>query len=177
MHAQQSPFYPRGRETGSFLKTTLLPSVPSSPEANAMKSPVFSDCPSFVTLDQLGHYEDCIAMVSKQVAICRDECVALQESLRLSDAKLREKNSTIECLMAQQQQLKQNMQQTTEIVKAMKIKDFQNQQQLFLKTNQQVSCTDDEKKETYKTYLLCKKSVDELLNRSADFFDFIGPIY
>ena len=146
MHAQQSPIYPRGCER-SFSKTTLLPSVPSSPESNAMMSPAFLEWPSLVTLDQLGHYEDCIAMVSKQVAICRDECVALQECLRLSDAELREKNSKIDCLIAEQQQLKQTLQQTTAIVEAFTIKDIQNQQQLFLKTNERVSCTSDERKE------------------------------
>jgi hypothetical protein len=146
MHAQQSPIYPRVYER-SFSKTTLLPSVPSSPESNAMRSPVFLEWPSFVTLDQLGHYEDCIAMVSKQVAICRDECVALQECLRLSDEELREKNSQIDCLIAEQQQLKQTLQQTTAIVEALTIKDIQNQQQLFLKTNERVSCTSDERKE------------------------------
>ena len=147
MHAQQSPNESWRRESSfAFQKFTspngrhhkaLLPSVTSSPELTP--SPAFSEHPSFVTLDQLQHYEDCIAQVSKEVASSRDACIALQERLWLSESDLRKKDAAIDHLLAEKQHLKDVLCEKVAIIEALTFKNIQNQEEAVMKLNEGIA--------------------------------------
>jgi hypothetical protein len=112
MQAHKSPLDHSGMYTPKFTSPIVLPSVPSSPESKSMKSsrsPAFSQGPLLGALEQLQRYEECISKVSSEIAISRDECVALQERLCISDSELHKKAHTIGQLFAENQQLSREL--------------------------------------------------------------------
>jgi len=112
----------------------LLPSVTSSPELTS--APAFPEHPSIVTLDQLQHYEECIAQVTKEVASSRDECVALQERWWLSESKLGEKDAAIDHLLAGEKHRKDELREKIAVVEPLTSENIQNQQQAVAKSNE-----------------------------------------
>ena len=131
MHAHQSPFDPRGHERAfqKFASPILLPSVPSSPESNPMRSPTISKRSSFGTLEQLHYYEECIAKVSSEVAISRDECVALQERLCICDSELCQSVVAIDHLIAEKQLLNQELREKIAIIEGLTSRQNQTEEQ------------------------------------------------
>jgi hypothetical protein len=155
MQALESPLNSRGHDSSiaKFKSSPCLPSVPSSPECDPKRSPVLSERPSFASLDQLQYYEECIAKVSQEVSITRDECVALQRRLWLSDSELREKVATIDCLIAEKQQMKQELREKVAIVEKLASKNIELQDEFVLKTNET---------------LVFKKAADERLSKLVE---------
>jgi hypothetical protein len=156
MYAHQSQFGSRGRERSfpKFASPILLPSVPSSPESNPIKSPEFSQRTSFDTLEQLQHYEDCIAKVSSEVAVSRDACVALQERLCASDSELCEKVATIDHLIAEKHQLNHELREKDAIIEALKSQNIQKTEEQALVKKREVLASQKTIDETYEKALL-----------------------
>ena len=145
MQAHKSPLDHSGMYTPKFTSPIVLPSVPSSPESKPMKSsrsPAFSQGPILGALEQLQRYEECISKVSSEIAISRDECVALQERLCISDSELHKKAHTIGQLFAENQQLSRELQQKNaefEDLKSQIVK--KEEQRVDLKTTAQKDCS------------------------------------
>jgi hypothetical protein len=84
---------------------------------------------SFGTLEQLHYYEECIAKVSSEVAISRDECVALQERLCICDSELCQNVATIDRLIAEKQLLNQELREKVAIIEGLTSRPNQNEEQ------------------------------------------------